>query len=137
VREAIWLQQGDESVLRGTVISCKKLSTSSGKTSQTFVTIDFDLGEGKEKRVTTGLRNVKGVMVENLPPNGKGFGSMGSTQFGAPDPQDADGGPQEAPGPKRMEPSSSIPISSTIVTGELADSSNGDGGKIGEVQTRR
>jgi hypothetical protein len=116
-------------VLRGTVISCKKLSTSSGKTSQTLVTIDFDLGEGEKKRVTTGLRNVKAVMVENLPPNGEGVGSTGSTQFGAPDPQDADGGPQDAPGPNRCYQPSSIPISGTIVTGELADSSNGDGEK--------
>jgi hypothetical protein len=61
-----------------------------------------------------------------------------STQFDAPDPQDADGDPQEAPGPNRCYQSSSIPtISGTIATGELADSSNGDGEKIGEVQTRR
>jgi Transposase IS4 len=116
-------------VLCGRVLSCEKLSTSSGKTSQTLVTIEIDLGEDKKKIFTTGLRNVKAVMMENLPPNDEGVGSTGSTQFGAPDPQDADGGPQEAPGPKRMEPSSSIPISGTIVTGELADSSNGDGGK--------
>jgi hypothetical protein len=118
-------------VLCDHVLSCEKLSTSSGKTSQTLVTIEIHLGEDKKKIVTTGLRNVKAVMVENLPPNGEGGGctSTGSTQFGAPDPQDADGGPQEASRPKRIEPSSSIPMSGTIVTGELADSSNGDGGE--------
>jgi hypothetical protein len=111
------------------VLSSKKLATSSGKTSQTQVTIEINLGDGGKKIITTGLRHGKAVMMENLPPNSGGAGSTGSTQFGAPDPQDADGDPQEAPGPNSCYQGSSIPVSGTIVTGELADSWDGDGGK--------
>jgi hypothetical protein len=64
--------------LVGRILSCEKLSTSTGKTSQTLVTIEIDLGEDKKKILTTGLRNVKAVMMENLPPNNEGFGSTGS-----------------------------------------------------------
>jgi hypothetical protein len=86
-------------VLQGTVISSEKLSSNSGKTNQTLVTVQLDLGGGDTKTITMVLRNVKAVMVENLGDNGGGCTSTGSTQFGAPDPQDADGDPQEAPGP--------------------------------------
>jgi hypothetical protein len=105
------------------------MATSSGKTTQILVTIQLDLGGGDRKTITTVLRNVKAVMVENSAVNQGGCTSTGSTQFGAPDHQDADGDPQEAPGPNRCYQGSSIPISGTIVTGELADSSNGDGEK--------
>jgi hypothetical protein len=128
VCEAIWIQQDDKSA-RGTVISTKKTSTSSSKTTQTLVTVQLDLGGGDSKTITTALRNVKAVIMENLAVNQGGCTSTGSTQFGAPDPQDADadGDPQEAPRPNCCYQGSSIPISSTIFTGELADSSNGSG----------
>jgi hypothetical protein len=109
------------------VLSCKKLSTSSGKTSQTLVTIEFDLGEDKKKIITTGLRNVKASVVENLVDNGGGCtftGSMLSRWHANAPPSSIN----QAPGPNRCYQGSSIPISGTIVTGELTDSSNGDGG---------
>jgi hypothetical protein len=116
-------------LLHGGILACQKTFTSSGKTSQSLVTIEVQLDSGEKKIITTGLRNVKAVIVENLAMNQGGCTSTGSTQFGAPDPQDADGDPQEAPGPNCCYQGSSIPISGTIVTGELADSSNGGGEK--------
>jgi hypothetical protein len=115
-------------ILKGRVLSSEKVPTSSGKTTQTLVTVQINLGGG-DKKITTVVRNVKAVMVENLAMNQGGCTSMGSTHFGASDLQDADGSPQEAPGPNRSYQGSSIPISGTIVTGELADSSNGSGEK--------
>jgi hypothetical protein len=73
-------------------VSSKKLATSSGKTFQTLVTIQLDLGGGNTKTITTALRNVK----ENLGDNGGGYTSTGSMQFSALDPHDAEGDPQEA-----------------------------------------
>jgi hypothetical protein len=114
-------------VLQGRVLSSEKVPTSSGKMAQILVTVQIDLGGGDKKTITTVVQNVKAVIVESSAVNQGGCTSTGSTQFGTPDPQDADGDPQEAPGPQCIEPSSSIPISGTIVTGELADSSNGHG----------
>jgi hypothetical protein len=111
-------------VLQGRVLSSEKVPTSSGKTTQTLVTVQIDLGGGDKSPRWSGMSRLS--WWRNWP-SAKGCTSTGLTQFGALDPQDADGDPQEAPGPKRIKPSSSIPISSTIVTGELADSSNGDG----------
>jgi hypothetical protein len=54
------------------VLSSEKTSTSTGKTNQALVTIEIDLGGDNKKIVTMGLRNIKAVMVENLPPNGGG-----------------------------------------------------------------
>jgi hypothetical protein len=116
-------------LLHGRVLSSEKMAASSGKTTQTLVTIQLDLGGGDTKTITTALQNVKAVMVENSAVNQGGCTSTGSTQFCSPDHQDADGDPQEAPGPNRCYQGSSIPISGTIVTGELADSPNGDGEK--------
>jgi hypothetical protein len=74
-------------VLSGHVLSSEKLSSTSGKTSQTLVTIEMDLGDGNKKVIATGIRHVKAVPMENLGDNGGGCTSTGSTHVGAPDPK--------------------------------------------------